>query len=88
MVLLVLVRMIVALDLFGDVFSEVEAHVFPVSLIVIIGAMFKTKVEFVALCFLIAFAWGIIMSFMRLLFLLMTKAQVLSLAVDFTVPTG
>ena len=64
--------MILAVDLCGDVFIEVKGLVFPESLILVV-AMPKIKVEFVVLDLSIAFAWGVIMAFMLILFLLMAK---------------
>ena len=76
---------ILAVDLCGDVFIEVKGLVFPESLILVVAmpkikvvAMPKIKVEFVVLDLSIAFAWGVIMAFMLILFLLMAKFQVLS----------
>ena len=74
-----LVTMILALDLYCDVFTEVEGRVLPVSLILIL-VVTKTKVEIVVFDFLRAFAWSIITAFMQILFLLMDKAQVNSKA--------
>ena len=63
---------ILAVDLCGDVFIEVKGLVFPESLILVV-AMPKIKVEFVVLDLSIVFAWGVIMAFMLILFLLMAK---------------
>ena len=71
--------MIVAVDLFRDIFTEVESRVFSISLIVVV-AMSKVKIEFAVLGFPVAIAWGVIMAFMQILFQLMAKVQILTKA--------